>query len=121
MRLYQAGPMTGIPDHNYPEFRRVTEFLRSLGHKVESPVELNEIYGIVPNPDGSITAEELALCFKRNVESIFWCEGIALMDGWSESSGARVEAQLGIKLNKKFLWANTGVECDAPKFNVQVI
>lgn len=121
MRVYLAGPMTGIPDHNYPEFRRLTVHLRTLGHEVRSPVELNEAAGYTTHPDGTISPEDLALCFADDVRAILWCKAIALMPGWEASSGAKVEAQLGAKLNKHFIEATTGILIEHPSFRVEVL
>lgn len=32
-RLYVAGPMSGLPDHNYPAFREAATRLRDLGYQ----------------------------------------------------------------------------------------
>jgi len=39
MRIYIAGPMTGLPEFNYPAFNAAAEYLRSLGHHVENPAD----------------------------------------------------------------------------------
>lgn len=42
-RVYVAGPMTGIPDFNYPAFNAVADQLRAQGYEVENPAD----HGIV--------------------------------------------------------------------------
>lgn len=37
--VYLSGPMTGLPDFNYPAFHDAAQRLRSIGHRVESPAE----------------------------------------------------------------------------------
>ena len=41
LRLYLAGPMTGLPDHNVPDFHAATAELRAAGYEATSPAELN--------------------------------------------------------------------------------
>lgn len=39
LRIYLSGPMTGLPDLNYPAFVAATTQLRSRGHEVYNPAE----------------------------------------------------------------------------------
>ena len=41
-RLYVAGPMTGLPDHNYPAFAEAAARLRAVGYEVESPANSSD-------------------------------------------------------------------------------
>ena len=45
MRVYIAGPMSGIENSNFPAFHAAAAELRALGHEVVNPAELN------PDPD----------------------------------------------------------------------
>ena len=56
MKLYLAGPMTGLPERNYPAFARAAVLLRALGHEVVSPAELT------PNQAGDVPWET---CLRR--------------------------------------------------------
>lgn len=83
MRLYLAGPMTGIEDKNYPRFMRAAAELREQGHFVGNPAEMN-------HQDVSYR-QALAV-------DLAWilaiAEGIALLPGWETSKGCAVEYAL---------------------------
>lgn len=38
-RIYIAGPMTGLPDHNFPAFHKASKGWREMGWHVISPAE----------------------------------------------------------------------------------
>ena len=38
-RIYLAGPMTGLPDHNFPAFRAAAEGLQQAGWEVVNPAD----------------------------------------------------------------------------------
>lgn len=44
-RIYLAGPMTGLPEHNFPAFHAEAARLRGLGYHVENPAEHGVIDG----------------------------------------------------------------------------
>jgi hypothetical protein len=80
MKLYIAGPMTGLPDLNFPAFHAQAAQLRAQGHEVVNPAELN--------PDPSIA---WAVCMLRDLEELSRCEGIVMLPGWEQSPGAQIE------------------------------
>ena len=107
MRLYVAGPMRGYKDFNFPEFHRVTEALRAHGHEVFNPAERDEQkYGaaVCHSQTGSL-ADVASTGFSLREAMAFdlsWiclhADGIALLDGWSLSSGAKAEVAAGSAL-----------------------
>lgn len=93
MKIYLAGPMSGIPDDNYPAFHKAAKKLRAAGHFVLSPAELNP-------PKG-----EYRQCL--SVDLIWICqhaEAIALLPGWEYSKGAKCEHALAQCLGIKFIY-----------------
>lgn len=87
MRLYLAGPMTGIPDLNFPAFRAEAARLRALGHQVISPAELcSDIAGDWP------------ACMRRDIVALVGCQAIALLDGWQDSNGATLEHHIAARI-----------------------
>lgn len=94
-RIYLSGPMSGLPESNYPAFHAEAERLRALGYHVENPAE-NE-------PPACGTWQGY---MRRAVAQLITCDVIALLPGWSESRGALVERQLAVTLGMPALQAN---------------
>ncbi len=95
MRLYLSGPMSGIPEFNFPEFEAATKMLRVQGHHVCSPVEMDREDGI--SPENAVWGTLLA----RDVKTIAngGIEAICVLPGWANSKGARLEVTLGLLLD----------------------
>lgn len=74
-RIYISGPMTGLPDFNYPAFNAEAARLRELGYHVENPAE---------NPPQETWEAYMAVC----IPQMLTCNTIALLPGWMESRGA---------------------------------
>ena len=97
MRLYMCGPMTGLPDANRPEFARATKKLRSQGHFIIDPTELDL-------PAKGASKVDLALLWRaflaRDIGIILTCDldGIVALEGWERSRGARLEALTGLMI-----------------------
>ena len=42
MRIYISGPMTGLPDYNYPAFHAAAQRLTDGGHEPVSPTQIGQ-------------------------------------------------------------------------------
>jgi hypothetical protein len=97
MRIYVAGPMTGVAEFNYPAFRAATALLEAAGHEVEDP-STNE------NP----TPGDYHGWLRAGLRQLIECEGVALLAGWEASGGARLEvnvaATLGLRVRPLLEW-----------------
>ena len=91
-RIYIAGPMTGLPGFNYPAFNRAADALRAKGYHVENPAA-----NPVP-PCGTWKGYMLMA-----IAQLITCDTVALLPGWSDSKGAKVEHQLALDLDLKVL------------------
>jgi hypothetical protein len=96
MRVYLGGPMTGLPQSNFPAFDRAASFLRAtLGWDVVSPAELDDPLvrdaamrnDVMPNGEtwGDFLARDVKLLADGGIEAM------VVLDGWERSKGARLE------------------------------
>lgn len=81
--LYISGPMSNIPECNYPEFNRVAVELREAGFVVINPAELT-----LPKPGSYVDL------LRRDLEALLHCDGVALLPGWANSRGATTEVHV---------------------------
>ncbi len=88
--LYIAGPMSGIPDFNYPAFRAEAERLRALGFEVENPAD---------NPEQKDWASYLRVALVQMLS----CDLVALLPGWQQSRGACLEVHVAKALGMPVL------------------
>lgn len=89
MKVYIAGPMTGIPQFNYPAFNEAARELRAHGHEVVSPAELMDVN------EAELWEDKEALwkhCMRADLAKLVSeCDRIVLLPGWEGSRGAKLE------------------------------
>lgn len=93
--IYVAGPMTGLPDFNYPAFNAAAAQLRAMGHTVLNPAEN-------PVPACGTWQGYMRMALAQLVQ----CECIVLLPGWSESKGALIERWLAQVLQMEAMHFN---------------
>lgn len=129
MKVYIAGPMTGIPQFNFPVFDRAAYYLRLQGYTVVSPAEMDDPKtraAALASEDGApgtgssngetwgdFLARDVKLLSDGNVG------GIVLLPNWWQSRGATLEATVGL-LNKLKFFQWVGGTAD-PISNITVI
>lgn len=100
MRIYVAGPMTGLPSYNWTAFEAAARVLRAQGWDVVSPTEIDEEHGVVKvkrDHAGDIISVNTTPSFDyetilaRDLEAVATCDHIFLLPGWQHSTGARRE------------------------------
>ncbi|UJD90122.1 DUF4406 domain-containing protein [Rahnella aquatilis] len=85
MKVYIAGPMTGLPHFNRPAFQQAAINLSFEKHVPLNPAIL---------PDGLTEADYMAI----GLTMLQRAEAIYLLTGWQFSAGARAEHALALKL-----------------------
>lgn len=121
MKLYLAGPMRGIVDHNFPTFDAAAEKLRTLGHEVVNPADLSRDSGIEYNPDGTCTIVQFRELLTVDLAWLVDCDGIALLPGWQKSQGARFELLFATMVGMKVLTSDGEVYNAPPALIANVI
>lgn len=91
MKLYVAGPMTGLPEFNLPAFAEATARLNAKGYEAINPGRRG---GTI---EGYVWSDYLRL----GLADLVTCEGVALLDGWSGSKGARLEVHVADELGMR--------------------
>jgi hypothetical protein len=116
-KVYLAGPMTDIPQCNFPAFMAAAFKLRAAGIDVVSPAELdneNTKKAALSSVDGSMgsgspNGETWGDFLARDVKLIAdTVTGIAFLDGWQRSRGAKLEATVGLLCNHSFYQYSDG-------------
>jgi hypothetical protein len=89
MKLYIAGPMTGLTDLNYPTFFAAAEQLVDAGHEPINPARA----------EGREGCKTWADYMRVGIRDVLDCEGVALLEGWENSQGATLERFIAIRLD----------------------
>lgn len=92
-RVYIAGPMSGIPGHNFAAFNAAAYELQIDGWQVENPAAHGEV-------DGATWADYLHC----DIAMLASCSAIYLLPGWSKSRGASLEAHVAATLGMHFMY-----------------
>jgi hypothetical protein len=90
VRLYLSGPMSGIPELNFPAFNAAAAQLRVDGYEVINPAEITTDHGA-----------RWEDCLRLDIAQLVTCEAIALLPGWENSRGARLEEHIASELGMK--------------------
>ena len=110
-RYYLCGPMTGLPEHNFPAFHEAARRLRDIGYEIVSPAEIN--YD-VPNAIEELKKEnspslgvELNIvryhALRRDIAELCTCIGIIRLPDWRGSDGATLEVNLSAELGMEWI------------------
>lgn len=97
-RVYVAGPMTSLPELNFPAFHRAAAELRARGAVVFNPAELNF---------GPLT--EWTECMRACLRGLSHCDAIVMLPGWEASRGAKLEHHVATTLGLRVLLAANGL------------
>lgn len=116
MKVYIAGPMTGIPEFNFPAFNAAAAMLKAKGHEVFNPAQRDiERHGGVDISAGNTTgdttkaAKDHGFSLRdalRDDTNFITTQGtgIYMLEGWEYSAGAFAEWSLARALKIKIMY-----------------
>ena len=87
-RLYVSGPMTGLPEFNFPGFHAAARQLRAVGYEVINPAEHDEQPG-----------RSWEHYLRKDIRLLMDCDAVALLPGWGNSRGALLEKYIAQALS----------------------
>ena len=93
MKIYISGPISGMPDLNKPAFMAAEEALRAAGFDVVNPVN----NGL---PDSAEWHEHM----RADIKMLMDCDGVAMLEGWMRSRGAKLEREIAMQLGMTVKW-----------------
>lgn len=90
--VYLSGPMSGIQEHNFPEFNRFAKAIRALGFKVINPAE--SFGGRIDLPRETYLRKDFSdiLGLPKDAGRVFF------MPGWDGSDGCKDEFLLAKRI-----------------------
>ncbi len=113
-KWYLAGPMSGIPQFNFPAFFAAAKHLREVGYEIISPAEIDDPEDkafALDSTDGDptkLSGKTWGDFLARDVKIIAdQVGGIIFLPKWQRSRGARLEAFVGLLCKHKFAWYDT--------------
>lgn len=92
MRVYISGPMSGLPELNFPAFHAAAATLRAKGLDVVNPAEIN--------PDSAMPWEQ---CMKADIKALCDCDALVMLPGWERSKIAHLEVHIAHRLGMQIL------------------
>lgn len=95
MIIYLSGPMSGLPDHNYPAFEATAHQLRRNGMTVLTPTSIGQ-------HDGWTWEQYMgaALAMQSRATATY------MLPGWRQSRGARIEHEFARALGHRIYGHN---------------
>lgn len=107
--IYIAGPMSGIPEFNFPAFHHAEEMLRTKGWDVFNPAkkELERTLNDEAYKHGDAElAGETGFSFRDaylwDVTKVVKSDGIYMLKGWQYSPGASGEHAVAVAMKRHY-------------------
>jgi hypothetical protein len=90
VKVYISGPMTGIPEFNYPAFEAAEKIVSAAGYDPVSPHRAPKL-------------ETWKEYMRYDIKLLMDCQAIAMLPGWENSKGANIEFDIANRLDF-YIW-----------------
>jgi nucleoside 2-deoxyribosyltransferase len=95
--VYLSGPMSGLPDNNFPTFHAAAHALRKIGYEVINPAEFTtDVNGL----DSDAAWRKF---MQEDIKALVDCQAIVMLPAWPESRGATLERNIAIGLSMRVM------------------
>lgn len=102
VKYYLAGPMSGLPQSNFPAFYDAAQLLRAEGYAIISPAELDNAEEVARALAGLTSKSTWGEFLSRDIRIVAdECDGIIFLPNWQLSRGARLEAFTALLAGQK--------------------
>ena len=91
--VYISGPMTGLPEQNFPAFNAEAIRLRALGYQVQNPAE-------------NAACDSWEQYMKHDIGQLVRCDWVLMLPGWQRSRGAQIERRLALEIGLAVFYAD---------------
>ena len=97
MKIYIAGPMSGVEDFNFPLFFETEEKLKELGYEVINPAHndgetLEEALAMAGTPDKP--NNPWSYYMRRDLPNVLNVDALCVLPNWRRSKGALLEVHI---------------------------
>lgn len=96
LKLYIAGPITGVENYNRETFAMVAEAIRKNGDIPVNPIDIAE--SIAPLDKVANDRETFERVIREELSQLATCDELMLLPGWEVSHGTRRELALALSL-----------------------
>jgi hypothetical protein len=104
VRIYISGPMRGYPQHNFAAFDAASSRIANAGWEPFNPAQQDRERHECVDAE---SPEFIRAAMRRDLEAIFGCHKVAVLQGWRHSEGAVTEVCLACVLRLPILDALT--------------
>ena len=90
--VYIAGPMTGIPEWNYPAFHAAAELIEAMGDVALNPAEQDLDFAREHEAEPDLIRQTY---LRHDLALLSTADSITVLPGWENSRGATWEVSVG--------------------------